>query len=70
MVCEMAMNNTTAVDQIEDFNSYEERLLLAVFLLIIFIGTIGNLMEIAAVALSRTLSTKTNAFVVMLTLTF
>ena len=69
MTLEMAMNNTTAADQVEDFNSYEERLVLAVFLLIIFvIGTIGNLMVIAAVALSRTLRTKTNAFVVNLTL--
>ncbi|XP_072046883.1 G-protein coupled receptor moody-like [Amphiura filiformis] len=60
-------NNTTSFDTVVNYAGFTERVILASLLFAIFlIGAIGNLMVIIAVALSKTLRTRTNVFVVNL----
>ncbi len=59
------MDNNTVIP----YNSYQERVVLAsVVLFISVFGSIGNTMVIAAVLLSKTLRTRTNIFVVNLSI--
>ncbi|XP_072017564.1 melatonin receptor type 1B-A-like [Amphiura filiformis] len=59
------MDNSTIIP----YNSYEERIVLACIVLFISaFGAVGNIMVITAVGLSKTLRTKTNIFVVNLSI--
>ncbi len=61
------MTNNTTSEQAIFYIGFTERVIVAsLFLIIFFIGTVGNLMVIIAVALSKTLRTRTNVFVVNL----
>ncbi len=56
-------------DTVIPYNTYQERIALACFLVLIaIVGIIGNSMVIIAVILSKTLQTKTNVFVVNLSI--
>ncbi|XP_072023007.1 5-hydroxytryptamine receptor 4-like [Amphiura filiformis] len=61
------MANNTTMETVPSYAGFTERVILAcLFFAIFLIGAIGNLMVIIAVALSKTLRTRTNVFVVNL----
>ncbi|XP_038044715.1 alpha-1D adrenergic receptor-like [Patiria miniata] len=61
-----SIGNSTESPRFE-FNDYTQRVIVAVmYLIVILLGTVGNIMVILAVMLSKKLRTATNAFVVNL----
>ena len=68
-IMKMAANNTTSIESFSSDTSYTERIIIASVLgTISLLGVTGNLMVVIGVALSKTLRTKTNVFVVNLSI--